>query len=72
VLALAAVGLALGVPLALLVSPLLSAYLYALSPRDVPTIAVAALVMIGVAGLAGLRPARRAARLDPIDALRTE
>ena len=72
VVALAALGLVLGLPLAMLASPLLGAFLYGIGPRDAATIAAAAVIMIGVAVLAGLLPARRAATVDPIDALRAE
>ena len=72
VVALAGIGLVLGVPLALLASPLLGAFLYEIGPRDAATIATAAVIMVAVAVLAGLLPARRAAAVDPIDALRAE
>jgi ABC-type antimicrobial peptide transport system permease subunit len=72
VLVLAGAGLALGVPLAWVGSPLLSSYLFGVPPRDVATVAVSALVLTAVALLAGWLPARRAARMNPLGALRVE
>lgn len=72
VLVLAAAGLALGLPLAWLSSPLVGSYLFGLDARDAATLLTAAGVMVGVAMLAGWRPARRASRLEAVQALRAE
>ena len=73
---LVASGVAIGVPAALgatrLASSVISDLLYGLKTTDVPTITVAALLLIGVAVCAGFFPARRAARVDPMVALRYE
>ena len=72
VLVLAALGLALGLPLAWAAGPLVASYLFGVPPRDVLTIAVSAGVLTMVAVAAGWIPARRAARMDPLGALRVE
>jgi len=72
VLALAAAGLALGIPLAWAGGPLVASYLFGVAPRDVLTVALAGLVLTLVTLVAGWLPARRAARMDPLAALRVE
>ncbi|HEY7473570.1 MAG TPA: ADOP family duplicated permease, partial [Vicinamibacterales bacterium] len=72
VMLLGAAGLAIGVPLALLASPLVGSFLYGLGPRDGATIAVAAATLLLVALAAGWMPARRAARMEALIALRHE
>ena len=64
------IGVATGLPAALLSSRLTEGLLYGLTPTDPLTISVSTLVMISVAALAGYFPARRAARVDPMVALR--
>jgi ABC-type antimicrobial peptide transport system permease subunit len=64
------IGVATGLPVALISSRLTEGLLFGLTPTDPLTIAVSTLVMISVAILAGYFPARRAARVDPIVALR--
>jgi ABC-type lipoprotein release transport system permease subunit len=49
-----------------------STLLFGLSPTDLTTMAVAALLLGAAAGLAGTVPAWRAARVDPQLALRCE
>jgi predicted permease len=72
VIVLAAIGLAIGVPIAVLVAPVVEALLFGLAPGDPATIAVAATVMLAVALLAGWLPARRAAALEALHALRRD
>jgi predicted permease len=72
VFALSAIGLALGLPLAWAIGPLVGSYLFGVPPRDVLTIALAGMVLMLVIVVAGWLPARRAARMDPLAALRVE
>jgi ABC-type antimicrobial peptide transport system permease subunit len=65
-------GIAIGVPLALAASRLISGLLFGVSATDPATISLASVLMIVVAALAALLPARRAARVDPMVALRYE
>jgi predicted permease len=64
------IGVATGLPVALISSRLTEGLLFGLTPTDPITITVSTLVMISVAALAGYIPARRAARVDPLVALR--
>jgi putative ABC transport system permease protein len=69
---LVAIGLGLGVVLALGLSGSARAILYGITPTDVFTV-VAAVVVLGTAAVAAaIIPARRAATLDPARALRTD
>ena len=70
--ALAAVGLAVGLAGALLLSRFLGSLLFRVSPTDPPTFAAGMVVLTGVAVLAAALPARRAAMTDPMIALRRE
>jgi ABC-type lipoprotein release transport system permease subunit len=49
-----------------------SSLLYGVAATDVRTVAVAVVVILGVAIGAGFLPARRAARMDALVALRAE
>ena len=71
-LLLVAVGVAIGIPVALAATRLVASVLYGLKASDPVTIAAAALAMVAVAALAGYLPARRAAKVDPMVALRYE
>jgi putative ABC transport system permease protein len=70
-MALAAVGLALGIGLATLLGRFTTALLYGVAPVD-PVSYAALLLVTSVAAMASALPARRAAHVDPMAALRTE
>jgi predicted permease len=69
---LTAVGLAVGLPLAGLISFALTKVMPAVTPFDPAVFAMAPLVLAAAALLASFVPARRAARVEPLRALRTE
>ena len=69
---LVSIGLAVGVPAALLLTRYISTLLFAVHPDDPLTFAVVALLLVLVALAAAYFPARRAMRVDPIVALRCE
>jgi predicted permease len=71
-LALALLGLALGIPCALASSRLLASMLFGLSAHDLPTLAMVSLLLLVVALFAAYLPARRASRIDPMTAVRME
>ncbi|MBC7925088.1 MAG: ABC transporter permease, partial [Bryobacteraceae bacterium] len=71
-LRIAAVGLLLGVGLAMVSSRLLQSMLYKVEPLDITTYALAAFVIACMAILAALLPSLRAAGVDPVQALRAE
>src|SRR5258705_260433 len=66
------VGLACGVPIALLAARLLDKQLYGIHPGNPLVLAAAVVILAGSAAVAGFIPARRAARIDPMVALRYE
>jgi predicted permease len=72
VLVLVAIGIAVGIPAALLSSKLVASMLFGLSATDTASLLAAVAVMLGIAALAGYVPARRASRIDPMVALRYE
>ncbi len=65
-------GLALGLPAALLGGHFMASQLYGVKTYDPLTLAAAVLVLAAFAAVAGFIPARRAASIEPMDALRTE
>ena len=71
-LMLTAVGVAIGIPLALLVGRALTSSLYGVKPYDAASYIFAALGVAAVAIAASVVPARRAANVDPLTALRSE
>lgn len=68
----AGIGLAIGVPVALLCVRFLKTQLYGEGGLDVSVLVGAVVVLAVSAFAAGLIPARRAASTDPVKALRTE
>jgi predicted permease len=67
-----AVGLAIGIPVAMLSVRLVKAQLYEITSAD-PTLIAGAIVTLAVAAaIAGMIPARRAASIEPMQALRME
>jgi predicted permease len=67
-----AIGLARGIPLALLSGWLISSQLFEVKGHDPVALVLAAIMLAACALVAGLIPARRAASIDPMQALRTE
>jgi len=65
-------GLALGIPAALLAGHLMKSMLYGVVAYDPWALSEATLVLALCAAFAGFLPARRAASTDPMHALRTE
>jgi ABC-type antimicrobial peptide transport system permease subunit len=66
------IGLAAGIPAALIGSLLLTDLLFGVRPNDPATLAFAALLLVVVAVCASALPAWRASRVDPMVALRYE
>src|SRR5579863_1019724 len=71
-LELVAIGVALGIPLALAFAQIISSQLYGITKGDPLTICVAAALQGSIAVIASYVPARRATRVDPMEALRYE
>ena len=71
-LRLAAVGVAVGIGLALAATRLLNALLFGTSPTDAVTFGSAGALIVTIAAAASLVPALRASRVDPLVALRDE
>lgn len=71
-LALAALGVAIGIAGALALTGLVKSLLFAVKPTDPLTFAAVAIVLAAAAAVASYLPARRAAAIDPIEALRCE
>jgi ABC-type antimicrobial peptide transport system permease subunit len=69
---LAAAGLAIGIPSALVLARWMKTLLFETPPGDPVTIGVVALVLGGAAIAACLVPLRRALRVDPANALRSD
>jgi len=69
---LAALGLAISVPIALGTSRLIESFLFDMKPNDPRALAVAVATLVSAALIASYGPARRASRIDPMIALRHE
>ena len=65
-------GLAIGVPVALVCVRFVKAQLYEITSADASVMAAAILTLAVAAWVAGMIPARRAASIDPMRALRVE
>ncbi len=68
----AAMGIAVGIPLAWAAGQLLATQLFGVQASDGSILAGAAAILAVCAGAAGAIPAIRASRLDPVQALRTD
>jgi ABC-type antimicrobial peptide transport system permease subunit len=71
-MALAAIGIALGLAAAVAVSRALQTWLFGVGPLDVSTFVGTALLLAVMALLASAVPAARGASVDPVRVLRTE
>ena len=69
---LAAIGLAIGLPVAWIAAKAIQGLLFGVVSSDPVTFGGVIAVVAIVAGLAGYVPARRASRVDPVLALRSE
>jgi ABC-type antimicrobial peptide transport system permease subunit len=67
-----ALGLALGLMLALVAGREASTMVFGLKPWDPATLIAAATLLVLVTTVASLIPAFKAARINPVDSLRTE
>jgi len=64
------IGMAVGLPLALMATRLCSSLLFGVSAWDIPTFAGAAILLGLVLFTAGFLPARRVTAIEPVSALR--
>jgi len=71
-LTLTALGIAVGLPVALALVRVVRSFVYGIEPHDPITIIGAVAIMVTVAVLAAWIPVRRAVRIDPMVALRYE
>ena len=69
---LAIAGVAIGLPVSIALTRLISSLLFEVTPRDPITFTAVTTLLIGVAAFACYLPARRATRIEPIVALRQE
>ena len=71
-LGLVVIGVVIGTPIALACAKFVKSLLFGLTPADPASLAIALLMLAGVAAVACLLPARRATKVDPMVALRYE
>jgi predicted permease len=71
-LGLVVIGVVIGTPIALVCAKFAKSLLFGLTPADPASLAIALLMLAGVAAIACLLPARRATKVDPMVALRYE
>ena len=64
-------GMAIGLPLALTATRMLSTLLFGVSPWDLQAFTAAIILLAGVLVIAGWLPARRATSIEPLSALRS-
>jgi putative ABC transport system permease protein len=69
---LAFIGVTLGLAAAFFLSGVMTKLLFGVTPTDLPTFALTALILAATALAASYLPARRAAKVDPLTALRHE
>ena len=69
---LAALGLGIGVPVATVLTRLLSSSFFGVVAMNVAVFTACTAMLAAVAGVASYIPARRAAKVDPMEALRYE
>jgi len=69
---LAAIGVAIGLVIALPLAPLLDSQLFGVESFDPTTFIVVPIALLAIAALAALMPARKAMRIDPLAALRID
>jgi ABC-type antimicrobial peptide transport system permease subunit len=72
VLAMAAVGIGIGLPAAIATSHVVENFLFKTKPNDPLALFVASLILVAAVLAAGYGPAWRASRIDPWTALRDE
>ena len=72
VLVVIASGIALGAPVAMLLTRFVRSQLYGLEPTDIETLLIAVATLFIVGCVAGYLPAMKASRIDPMRALRYE
>jgi macrolide transport system ATP-binding/permease protein len=72
VFVLAAVGLTIGLPTALVTSKLVESFLFDMKANDPLALTLAVAILLAAALLAGYMPARKASGIDPMTALRHE
>lgn len=70
--ALSAIGVAIGLPVALGSSELVESFLFGVKPNDTPSLLLAIAILLIAVLLASYVPARKASRIDPMTAVRNE